>query len=77
LAGVYDSQGRYGEAEPLYREALQTSREVLGNRHPQTLTILNNLAGVYDSQGRYSEAEPLYQEALEGRRDVQRLSFCP
>jgi CHAT domain-containing protein len=50
-------------------EALQTSREVLGPRHPRTLTSLNNVAEFYHDQGRYGEAEPLYLEALQTRRE--------
>ncbi len=42
---IYDSQGRYAEAEPLYARALQLRREVLGERHPNTIASLNNLAG--------------------------------
>ena len=61
LAGLYESQGRYGEAEPLYEQALQLRRDVLGETHPSTLVSLNNLAGLYESQGRYGEAEPLYE----------------
>ena len=38
LAFLYESQGRYGEAEPLYAEALALRRAVLGKQHPQTLT---------------------------------------
>jgi hypothetical protein len=30
LSCIYQDQGRYGEAEPLFREALQVRREVLG-----------------------------------------------
>jgi tetratricopeptide (TPR) repeat protein len=37
LAYLYQSQRRYAEAEPLYREALRANRDVLGPRHPQTL----------------------------------------
>ena len=51
-------------------QALQLPREVLGERHPDTITSLNNLAGVYDRQGRYAEAEPLYPQALQLRREV-------
>ena len=70
LAVLYESQGRYGEAEPLFEQALQLRREVLGERHPDTLTSLNNLAALYESQGRYGEAEPLYEQALQLRREV-------
>jgi tetratricopeptide (TPR) repeat protein/CHAT domain-containing protein len=69
LAVLYKAQGRYGEAEALYQEALQRSL-VLGARHPETLTSLNNLADLYEAQGRYSEAEPLFQQALQTRREL-------
>ncbi|MGB3299597.1 MAG: tetratricopeptide repeat protein, partial [Phormidesmis sp.] len=65
LADLYESQGRYGEAEPLFLKALEIWKAELGDRHPDTATSLNNLALLYDSQGRYGEAEPLYVEALE------------
>jgi tetratricopeptide (TPR) repeat protein len=64
LAHLYQAQGRYGEAEPLYQQALATSERVLGAEDPDTLTSLNNLASLYRAQGRYGEAEPLYQHAL-------------
>ncbi|MGI9487278.1 MAG: tetratricopeptide repeat protein [Geminicoccaceae bacterium] len=51
-------------------EALQLRREVLGERHPDTLQGLNNLAGLYFSQGHYSDAEPLLEEALQLRRET-------
>jgi hypothetical protein len=47
LAALYHSQGRYGEAEPLYREALQARREVLWSRDPNTLNSLTNLGALY------------------------------
>jgi tetratricopeptide (TPR) repeat protein len=70
LALLYRAQGRYGEAEPLYRELLEASRELLGPSHPITLIGLNNLANLYSAWGRYSEAEPLFQEALQAKREV-------
>jgi tetratricopeptide (TPR) repeat protein len=63
LAILYQQQGRYAEAEPLFKEALQARREVLGPRHPDTLQSLNNLAAFYRAQSRDSEAEPLLKEA--------------
>ncbi|MCG9885365.1 MAG: tetratricopeptide repeat protein, partial [Cyanobacteria bacterium] len=56
LAGLYESQGRYGEAEPLYRRSLEIYEQVLGADHPNTAASLNNLAALYQSQGRYGEA---------------------
>merc|ERR1712054_715116 len=44
-------------------------REKLGDKHPSTLTSINNLAGLLEERGRLDEAEPLYQEALAGRRE--------
>jgi tetratricopeptide (TPR) repeat protein len=42
LAALYDSQGRYTEAEPLYREAINIATQVLGENHPHTQTIMEN-----------------------------------
>src|SRR5919199_79009 len=71
LAGLYQSQGRYSEAEPLYSQAVEIHRRLLPEDHPSLATHLNNLAELYRSQGRYSEAEPLYLQAVEiGRRSL-------
>jgi len=64
LAGLYRNQGRYSEAEPLYKRALSIREKVLGSDHPDVALSLNSLAGLYRNQGRYSEAEPLYKRAL-------------
>ncbi len=39
LAALYYSQGRYTEAEPLYREAIKIATQVLGKNHPDSQTI--------------------------------------
>ena len=65
LAALYKNQGRYSEAEPLYQQALELYKRLLGEEHPYVASSLHNLAALYDNQGRYSEAEPLYQQALE------------
>jgi CHAT domain-containing protein/Tfp pilus assembly protein PilF len=64
LALMYCYQGRYAEAEPLYRRSLQIWEARLGQDHPDVATCLNNLASLYDNQGRYAEAEPLYRRSL-------------
>ena len=55
----------YARCEPLYRQALEIRREVLGEEHPDYATSLNNLAGLYSSMGDYAHAEPLYRQTLE------------
>ncbi|MEJ6479545.1 MAG: tetratricopeptide repeat protein, partial [Octadecabacter sp.] len=65
LAEVVRAQGRFPEAETLYREALEIGRATIGTEHPDYATNLNNLAGVVQAQGRFTEAEVLYREALE------------
>lgn len=42
----YKNQGRYAEAEPLYQQALDIAKQVLGENHPNTITIRQNLASI-------------------------------
>ncbi|XRB03732.1 hypothetical protein NFJ02_18g30870 [Pycnococcus provasolii] len=61
-------QGKYDDAEVLYREALERRRRELGDAHPKTLNSISNLANLLKNQGKYADAEPLYREALDGYR---------
>jgi tetratricopeptide (TPR) repeat protein len=64
LAGLYDSQGRYEQAEPLMKEALEIRKQVLGTNHPDYAASLNNLAMLYYKQSRFDQAIPLIKQAL-------------
>ena len=44
MAYNLNAQGRYEEAEPLFRKSLEISQRVLGEEHPTTLAIKNGLA---------------------------------
>ncbi|OQY52650.1 MAG: hypothetical protein B6247_16595 [Candidatus Parabeggiatoa sp. nov. 2] len=44
---------------PLFEKGYRLTKEVLGEKHPDTITSLNNLAGIYQELGRLSEALPL------------------
>ncbi|MBD2353788.1 tetratricopeptide repeat protein [Tolypothrix sp. FACHB-123] len=68
LAALYDSQGKYNQAEPLFIQALDLLRRFLGDEHPDVAISLNNLAELYRSQGKYSQAEPLLIQAKDLRR---------
>ncbi len=64
LATLYESLGRHGKAEPLYKRSLAIAEKALGPEPPDLAAILNNLAGLYQAQGRIGEAEPLFKRAL-------------
>ncbi|MBU7583075.1 MAG: CHAT domain-containing protein, partial [Nostoc sp. TH1S01] len=64
LAGLYEAQGNYRQAEPLYLRSLAIFEKVLGKEHPSVAQSLNNLAGLYRAQGNYRQAEPLYLRSL-------------
>ncbi|MBD2442030.1 tetratricopeptide repeat protein [Dolichospermum sp. FACHB-1091] len=68
LAVLYESQGRYNDAEPLYLQSLDIRKHQLGNDHLDVAQSLNNLAVLYESQGRYNDAEPLYLQSLDIRK---------
>ena len=59
-----------GAAEPLSREAVDVKRETLGNRHPSTITSINNLGGLLMAKGDLDAAELLYREAMDVQRET-------
>jgi tetratricopeptide (TPR) repeat protein len=65
LSELYRAQGKYEEAEPLYRRAMTIRQKTLGPEHPDTAQSLSNLALLYRFQGKYAEAEALYKRSLE------------
>lgn len=72
LALLLQCQGRLGDAEPLYREALAGRRKGLGDRHRDTLVAVQNLADLLRHRGRLGDAEPLFREAVAGKRETSR-----
>ncbi len=70
MALVYVAQGKYADAEGLYRRALAIREQALGANHPDVAQALNFLAIVYENQGKYVEAEGLHKRALAIREQV-------
>ena len=64
LAGLLDGQGKYDEAEALYRRALGLFEHALGPEHYEVAITCNNLAALSHTRGDNAEAESLYQRAL-------------
>ena len=46
LAATYDHQGKYSDAEVLYKQWLDKMKLVLGESHPDTLRTMTNLERV-------------------------------
>ncbi|CAM9305418.1 unnamed protein product [Ectocarpus fasciculatus] len=63
-------QGKYAEAEPLYRRSLAVDEKVCGPDHPQVAIDLTNLAGVLEAQGEYAEAKSLFERSQAIREKV-------
>ena len=57
------NQGRYGEAEPLYKGALAIWEKTVGPEHPQVATNLENYAALLHKTGREAEAEEMETRA--------------
>jgi tetratricopeptide (TPR) repeat protein len=63
LAGLYDTQGQYGKAEPLYQRALAIFEKALGPEHPNVVTVLENYALCLRAIHRSQEADLLESRA--------------
>ncbi|XP_026577285.1 kinesin light chain 3 [Pseudonaja textilis] len=64
LAVLYGKRGRYQDAEPLCKRALEIREKVLGSNHPDVAKQLNNLALLCQNQGKFEEVEQYYRRAL-------------
>ncbi len=57
------SQGKYADAEPLYKRALAIWEKALGPEHPHVATSLENYAALLRKTGRGNEAAKLKARA--------------
>ena len=66
----YYQQGQFRKALPLAEKAFEIRKEILGEKHPDTLSSLNNLARIYKELGRFSEALPLLEDGYRLSKEV-------
>ncbi|KAH7340049.1 hypothetical protein BKA66DRAFT_577234 [Pyrenochaeta sp. MPI-SDFR-AT-0127] len=64
---VFFHMGQHVEAEQIHREVLHCQREILGNRHIDTLATVDYIGNALSFQNRHREAEALHVEALKAR----------
>lgn len=70
LGSTLLEQGRYREAEPYLKTALEWRERVRGPLHDATLTTLNNYGHVLELAGRDDDALPLHRESVRRRTIV-------
>ncbi len=63
LALLYQAQGHYAEAEPLYKRALAILEKALGPEHPHVAQSLENYAALLGETARADEAERMEARA--------------
>jgi hypothetical protein len=61
LGYLYADQGKLGEAEKMYMQALQGYEEALGSNHTSTLSTVGNLGNLYADHGKLGEVEKMYK----------------
>jgi tetratricopeptide (TPR) repeat protein len=64
LAALYERQGKYEAAEPLYKQALQIWNTRMWGKTPEFAGRLVKLARVYEAEGKRDQAKPLIAQAL-------------
>jgi tetratricopeptide (TPR) repeat protein len=70
LAATYQQLGHYEDAMSLATRVLEARKEILGERHPNTLSAMGNLALTWMALGWVQEAISLATKAAEGFETV-------
>ena len=59
LAWLYEDQGRYQEAEELYKELMEKEEAIYGKEHNHTIACIANLISIYHLLDKEQEAKKL------------------
>ena len=70
LAYLYFGLKNFDEAEKLYFTALQYKKEQIGEKHPDYISLLNNVAVLYNIEGKNVKAEQYYDDLQRLRKEV-------
>ncbi len=67
----YHQLGLYPQALSHLQRAVDLRRQLLGDKHPDTLVAMESVGAVYLSNDKFPEAEPLLVGAMEGLQEVR------
>ncbi len=62
--GELFNAGKYDEALPLAKHAIELREKILGIDHPSLVPFLSNLGEIYIAKRKFDDALPLFQRAL-------------
>jgi Tfp pilus assembly protein PilF len=68
LGYIYHKQGKPGEAEKMFKWALQGSEKALSVDHTSTLDTIDNLGYLFWKQGKLRKARDMFERARQGHR---------
>lgn len=79
VGNTYHYLGEYPLAIQQLEQALELRKSALGDEHPETVLVMNDLAMNYQAEGRLKEARSLYEQTVElqnklhGTTDIETL----
>ena len=70
IADLLFAQGKYGDAEKLYRSVIEMRSRVLGPEHPDTLASRHRLVYALNEEEKHAEAEAEARQVVELREKI-------
>ena len=70
IADLLFAQGKYSDAEKLYRSVIETRSRILGPEHPDTLASRHRLVYALNEEEKHAEAESEAREVAELREKI-------
>lgn len=70
LGMLYETGGRWKEAETIRVQVLEAHKRALGPKHPSTLISMRSLASIYQDQGQWKKAEKLKKQIIKIHKQI-------
>jgi serine/threonine protein kinase/Flp pilus assembly protein TadD len=70
LAWTYRSLNEWSQAEQHFQRVIEIYQKQLGEAHPDTLKVMNNIGWIYLKQSRYEDMEQLFTKLVQIQREV-------
>ncbi|KIM31005.1 hypothetical protein M408DRAFT_327911 [Serendipita vermifera MAFF 305830] len=71
LIETYDSLGQFDKAKAAGEQLLRSTKEIFGERHPDTIRVSSQLGGIYHSLGRLDDALQIEEQVLQLSKEIR------